>query len=199
MGEALFQPFRLVGGTALSLRLGHRMSIDIDMFTDTPYGSLDFRAIDEYLRKQYTYVANTSQGIVGMGLSYIVGNSAMDAVKLDLFYTDPYIHNYVVAENIRTATLEEIIAMKLDIIQRTGRKKDFWDIHALLEQYTVTDMIALHKLRYPYTHDEKLIVENFTNFSEADEDLDPVCLLQKYWELIKYEIAEAVSSRKDIT
>ncbi len=60
-----------------------------------------------------------------MGLSYIVGNSAMDAVKLDLFYTDPYIHNYVVAENIRTATLEEIIAMKLDIIQRTGRKKIF--------------------------------------------------------------------------
>ncbi|UZJ63260.1 nucleotidyl transferase AbiEii/AbiGii toxin family protein [Sphingobacterium sp. KU25419] len=33
------------------------------------------------------------------------------------------------------ATVEEIIAMKIDVVQRTGRKKDFWDIHALLSQY----------------------------------------------------------------
>ena len=32
--EPIFKPFRLVGGTALSLQLGHRMSVDIDLFTD---------------------------------------------------------------------------------------------------------------------------------------------------------------------
>ena len=37
-----FKPFRLVGGTSLSLRYGHRMSDDIDLFTDVEYGSLDF-------------------------------------------------------------------------------------------------------------------------------------------------------------
>ena len=37
-----FKPFRLVGGTSLSLRYGHRMSDDIDLFTDAEYGSLDF-------------------------------------------------------------------------------------------------------------------------------------------------------------
>jgi hypothetical protein len=41
--EEIFAPFRLVGGTNLSLRLGHRMSDDIDLFTDAEYGSLDFR------------------------------------------------------------------------------------------------------------------------------------------------------------
>ena len=35
-----FNPFRLVGGTSLSLRYGHRMSDDIDLFTDAEYGSL---------------------------------------------------------------------------------------------------------------------------------------------------------------
>jgi predicted nucleotidyltransferase component of viral defense system len=30
------------------------------------------------------------------------------------------------------ATVEEIIAMKLDVMQRGGRKKDFWDLHELL-------------------------------------------------------------------
>lgn len=42
MGEGLFAPFRLVGGTNLSLRFGHRKSDDIDLFTDAEYGSLDF-------------------------------------------------------------------------------------------------------------------------------------------------------------
>lgn len=37
-----FADFRLVGGTALSLHLGHRMSVDIDLFTDKEYGSIDF-------------------------------------------------------------------------------------------------------------------------------------------------------------
>jgi hypothetical protein len=34
--------FHLVGGTSLSLLLGHRKSIDIDLFTDAEYGTIDF-------------------------------------------------------------------------------------------------------------------------------------------------------------
>ncbi len=42
MESSGFESFRLVGGTALSLQLGHRLSIDIDLFSDGPYGSIDF-------------------------------------------------------------------------------------------------------------------------------------------------------------
>ena len=42
MHEKQFTPFRLVGGTSLSLQLGHRMSDDIDLFTDDPYDSFNF-------------------------------------------------------------------------------------------------------------------------------------------------------------
>ena len=48
MAEPLFNPFRLVGGTSLSLKRGHRISIDIDLFTDEEYKSIDFDQIDEY-------------------------------------------------------------------------------------------------------------------------------------------------------
>ena len=34
MREKAFDGFRLVGGTALALQLGHRISVDIDLFTD---------------------------------------------------------------------------------------------------------------------------------------------------------------------
>ena len=48
MAAEAFAAFRLVGGTALSLYRGHRMSIDIDLFTDAEYDSVDFEAIDTY-------------------------------------------------------------------------------------------------------------------------------------------------------
>lgn len=47
--------FRLIGGTALSLYRGHRMSIDIDLFTDAEYETVDFKAIDTYLRSNFFY------------------------------------------------------------------------------------------------------------------------------------------------
>ena len=44
------EPFRLVGGTALSLLIGHRMSVDIDLFTDAEYGTIDFKTSTKNLR-----------------------------------------------------------------------------------------------------------------------------------------------------
>jgi hypothetical protein len=34
------------------------------------------------------------------------------------------------------------------------------------------------------------LIENLTNFEQADEDFDPICLRQKYWELIKLDLSE---------
>lgn len=45
--------FRLVGGTALSLQIGHRISVDIDLFTDAPYGSIDFKEIDDFIENTF--------------------------------------------------------------------------------------------------------------------------------------------------
>ena len=50
MTDPVFNIFRLVGGTSLSLRLGHRISIDIDLFSDKQYGEIDFRSLQSHLR-----------------------------------------------------------------------------------------------------------------------------------------------------
>jgi Nucleotidyl transferase AbiEii toxin, Type IV TA system len=189
-----FEAFRLVGGTALSLYRGHRLSVDIDLFTDATYNSIDFKAIDRFLRATYTYVDTTDYAIIGMGKSYYVGENKGDCVKLDLYYTDAYIQELVLVDGIRLATLEEIIAMKIDVIWRIGRKKDFWDLHELMNDYTLNDMLSLHEKRYPWTHDEALIKANFSQFSNADEDFDPICLKGKYWEIIKLDMIDFVKN-----
>lgn len=198
MAEPLFDKFRLVGGTALSLHLGHRISVDIDLFTDADYGSIDFHKIDEYLRKVYYYVSPAKLAEpVAMGTSYIVGDTVEESFKLDIYYTtDPFIFPVVNKEEIRLASKEEIAAMKIDVVQRGGRKKDFWDLHALLDEYTITQMIGMHEKRYPYSHDKALIVSNFIDFTSADEDFDPVCLLGKQWETIKLDLLEVLDSAK---
>ena len=190
MAAREFDVFRLIGGTALSLYRGHRESADIDLFSDAPYDSINFAAIDTFLHNTYSYVDTTNVSIVGMGKSYFVGRSKNDCVKLDLFYTDRFIQEKVLIKGIRLATVDEIVAMKIDVISSGGRKKDFWDIHELKDEYSYERMIALHKQRYPYTHDENQIRKNFTDFKNADDDFDPICLEGKHWEIIKLDIID---------
>lgn len=194
MGASVFDSFRLVGGTALSLQCGHRKSVDIDLFTAATYGSIDFDAIDEFINAQYSYVDSGNSKIVGMGRSCFMGNSRDESIKLDMFYTDEYIQPPLIVDGIRLATIEEIIAMKVDVIGRGGRKKDFWDLHELMSKYSFAQMLALHERRYPYTHNEEEIRNNFTDFSKADEDFEPVCLRGKTWELVKLDMLDFVKS-----
>jgi hypothetical protein len=190
MAAKEFNSFRLVGGTALSLLRGHRESVDIDMFSDAPYDSIDFRSIYSYLSNTFSYVDTSDYKVVGLGSSYYIGISEEDCVKLDLFYTDKFIQDIIQIDGIRLATIEEILAMKIDVISRGGRKKDFWDIHELIDDYSIEEMFAFHKQRYPCNHDADQIRRNFTNFKNADDDFDPICLKGKYWGIIKLDIID---------
>jgi hypothetical protein len=195
MSCELFKQFRLVGGTALSLQIGHRVSVDIDLFTDATYDSINFNAIDNYLRETFPYVTDPAAGPVAMGRAYFIGASEVEAIKLDLYCTDLFIQPELIIENTRMATIEEIVAMKVDVVQRGGRKKDFWDLHELIEIYSPEQMIDLHYQRYPYSHDEATIRSNFVDFSNADDDFEPICLQGKHWELIKLEIIEHINNK----
>lgn len=192
MQAAAFDPFRLVGGTALSLYYGHRMSVDIDLFTDADYGTVDFEAIDLHLRNSYPYVDTNAYDVVGMGKSYYVGMSQQECIKLDLFYNDPFITPIHNTDGVRLASPAEITAMKLDVVQRTGRKKDFWDIDILKQHFTIGEMFRLHEKRYPYTHDRELLRNKFIDFSGADTDFDPICLMGKHWEVIKLDMIDFI-------
>ncbi|WP_198402039.1 nucleotidyl transferase AbiEii/AbiGii toxin family protein [Flavobacterium crassostreae] len=83
MQSDVFNDFRLVGGTALSLQIGHRESIDIDLFSDSEYGTLDFNAIENYLKANFEYV-DFSNTIPAIGKSYFIGENKDNTVTLDV-------------------------------------------------------------------------------------------------------------------
>lgn len=182
--------FRLVGGTSLSLQLGHRVSVDIDLFTDSEYGSINFLDILETLKNTFDFVDALKWSNDSMGNSCMIGNHASDVVKLDLYYTDPFAYPILTHEGIRLASLKEISTMKLDVIGRGGRKKDFWDVHKLLEKFSIEDMIEFYLSKYPYNHSDMELRAHLINFEAADHDFDPICLEQKYWQLIKLDFED---------
>jgi hypothetical protein len=198
MSAEVFDPFRLVGGTALSLQLGHRISVDIDLFSDAQYGSIDFTEIDRFIEENFIFRSHLSEENVAFGKSYIVGEDSNNTIKIDVFYSDAFIQAPLVIDSIRLATLEEIAAMKLDVIQRGGRKKDFWDIHELIPLVGIAKMLDLHQERYPFTHNRIKILENIVSFESSDDDFDPICLRGNYWELIKEDIEMALEQFKKV-
>lgn len=127
-----------------------------------------------------------------MGKSYLIGTDKKNVIKAAIYYSmDSFFQDAVLIDGVRMASIEEIIAMKVDIIQREGRKKDFWDLHELFEHYSIADIIELHQKRSEWKHEPLVIKKNFSKFSNADLDFDPICLKSKEWVFIKQDFENA--------
>ncbi|MDE5806536.1 MAG: nucleotidyl transferase AbiEii/AbiGii toxin family protein [Muribaculaceae bacterium] len=197
MSERLFMPFRLVGGTNLAIRYNHRVSTDIDLFTDAPYGSLRFNEFEKWMQERYPYFEpSDTSSKVGMGRTYFVGRNIEEAVKLDLIYEgDPFLFPAEEFQTFRMASLEEIGVMKLDAVFYGGRKKDFWDLHYILVDrgLSLAALIKLHEKRYPYQHERLRMIACLQDFTRADEEPDPICNLGKSWDMVKLDILDFVA------
>jgi Nucleotidyl transferase AbiEii toxin, Type IV TA system len=138
--DPLFKDFVLVGGTALSLQLGHRKSIDIDLFSNNAF---DAKAIGHYLDKQY-------KGDNTRALGNAVF-SVLDGVKVDIVaHQYPWIDAIKEIEGIRMVSPKEIGAMKLHAIVNSGRRlKDFVDMHFLLGQHPLEELTTAYAAKYP--------------------------------------------------
>lgn len=89
MSNKVFDDYYLVGGTALALQRGHRISIDIDVFTNTLYGEMKTDEIKKTLVDMFPYVENFERlDETMMVYSLFVGNNSDNCVKLDICYDD---------------------------------------------------------------------------------------------------------------
>jgi Nucleotidyl transferase AbiEii toxin, Type IV TA system len=175
--------FNLVGGTSLSLQIGHRISIDLDLFSN-----LDFDN------------STIIKAINPLGeLTVLVDNPPflqmrLDDVKLDfLKYPYPFIQNYLEIEGIRLVSIENIATMKLTAIARRGAKKDFFDLYFLLERYSLSQLLELLEQTLPNI-DPFHIVKSLTYFEDAEEELNPEMLIKVSWQTVKKTIEKKVES-----
>jgi len=132
----------LVGGTALSLLYGHRVSVDLDLFTN------NFTKREQILRGLKKHFENDFE-CEDESLSWAIF-CFINSVKVDIVsYPHPIISQPVEIDGIRMYHTDDIVAMKVNAILGRGRKKDFWDLAELCKQYSVANMIELYKKKFP--------------------------------------------------
>jgi hypothetical protein len=160
--------FYLVGGTTLALQLGHRNSIDIDLFS---VNSFDPASILNPLTKLFEIITT------------LVRNNTLlvkvNGIKVD-FITHPYpiIKPIITEENISMLSLEDICAMKFHAITNSGQRlKDFIDIYYLLEHFSIRQMLNFYHEKYPMMN-EIIPLRAITFFDDIDPNIDPPKLLK---------------------
>lgn len=180
------QSFSLVGGTALSLRYGHRTSVDLDLFYHEKFNhDLIVDALEKEFKTQFTYKKQHTQ----FGVFCFIENVKIDIVH----YPHLPITETETTENIRMYSSQDIAAMKIQAILGRGKQKDFWDLHELLKHYSLQQIISWHKQKFPNQMLAISIPYALTYFADADESETPVSFKKQTWEKVKKEISKTVA------
>ena len=82
--------------------------------------------------------------------------------------------------------------MKIQAILGRGKKKDFWDLHELLQHYSLQQIMDWHKQKYPSQMLAISIPHALTYFVDAEESETPVSFKKQTWEGIKKGIQKVV-------
>ena len=161
--EALLSTTRLVGGTSLSLQIGHRVSDDLDLFSVDP---LDGLQIQQLLIEKYAFRPSvvTPNALLGF----------VQGVKIDVIYHPfPWLEDPVFESGCKLASIADIAAMKMHAIINSGKRpKDFVDIAFLSVSYSYNDLKRLLLMRYP-SYDPIMADKAIIYFDDIDEALIP--------------------------
>lgn len=185
---------RLVGGTALALQLGHRISIDIDLFSD---GKNDYQKIQEELHEKFR-----NKFVKGRTINSPVSNGIavfLNDIKTDILdWKVKFIRPALIIERVRMAFKEDIIPMKFNTFLcppefARYEKKDYVDIATLMKEYSLEQMMNLYNEKYPRElMSSRLMIEGLQLAEMADKKVMPKMLNDKTWEATKIKIEESI-------
>lgn len=167
MADEKLADFFLVGGTALALQIGHRISIDLDLFSRSSFSE---DVLLSHLEKTYQFKLDFQANQTLKG--------SINNVNVDLItHSYPLVKPLVVMDNVRMTSIEDIAAMKLNAISGNGtRLKDFIDIASLSPKLTLADMVSAYTEKYD-SRNPAMVIKSLDyhadiNFNEPVQMLD---------------------------
>ena len=185
MRSSLASNFYLAGGTALSLQIGHRLSVDLDLFSATE----DIPSIRNIIEKELgSFQFNLADSSWG-NLVYLV-----NGVRVGFYgYGYALVSPLEEVENIRLASIEDIALMKFDALLVRASRKDFYDLYFICQQISLKKLSALSTKKYPSVRDfEVQVAKRLVFFDNAEEETNPVLLTETDWQTVKTFFIEQV-------
>jgi hypothetical protein len=152
--------FYMVGGTAVALYLGHRRSIDFDLFTQTQLNKSRIKAKLRYIPfNQITIFEDFDQ------LHLLINN-----VKLT-FFSYPYsvLHRINVGSSLTMPSLLSLAAMKAFALGRRAKWKDYVDLYFILyDYYTIKEICRESEKIFSGQFSEKLFRQQLAFHKDID-------------------------------
>ncbi len=178
MQSELGSQFYLAGGTALSLQIGHRLSVDLDFFSPTEDIPSTREVIEKTLNPFQIMLTDSSWG----NLVYIVNN-----VRVGFYgYGFPLIAPLIETENIRLASIEDVALMKFDALLGRASRKDFYDLYYICKYLSLRELLNKAPQKYPSVRDfEVQVVKRLVFFENAENETNPVLLNEIDWQSVK--------------
>ena len=177
------QDFYLVGGTALALYYGHRASVDLDLFTNA---DVDWDALNDEILTIGEWQSFHRRKRIYQGY--------LEGVKVDfVHYPYPPLNPINHFEGFRLISIEDIAAMKLSAVTGRGSKKDFFDIHLLLQHFTLAEMVVFFEKKFPQVGTFH-VIRSLTWFEDAEKDQDPDLFEEVSWHEVKIFITTTVNT-----
>jgi len=151
-----FEGFVLYGGTALALRLGHRVSVDFDLFSNQPFVPLE-------LKHQFQLPGEILQAEKNT-LTLLI-----DEVKVSFFGGLPFgcIKHPDHYQNCSIASLQDLAGCKLAALWQRVEPKDYQDIAALLRAgLTLPEMLGCGRALYGEQFPPMLVAKAVAYFDD---------------------------------
>jgi hypothetical protein len=180
-GHPALADFVLGGGTSLALRAGHRLSVDLDYFTEREFSPEE---LFEALGLERATILSVSRNSLTLDAG---------GVKIDLLrHAYSRLAPVEEVEGVSLISLPDLAAMKLNAIANRGSKKDFYDLAELLGSYALTEMLGFFSRKYPAT-DSFAVIRSLAWFDDAEAEPDPVMLTHRSWGDVKRLVLKAIS------
>jgi hypothetical protein len=157
--------FQLVGGTAIALQLGHRKSIDIDLFSNQ---KVDLRSLSRAIKNKFPEASDLN--ITEDNVSGII-----KGVRVDIYHdwAIPFRKSTVIEEGIRMTALEDLAAFKLSAIIGRREKKDYIDLFFLFKHLKAQNVLQDFKAYEPLLSAKSLLFA-LTEVDTAKENKSPM-------------------------
>lgn len=166
----------------MALQLGHRESYDLDLFS-----RVDFSTEEILFFLEGAFRAN----LVSKSRHILI--TMIEEVKVDcVFHPYTFKHALIIEDGIRLLHIEDIAAMKISAIAGRGRKRDFYDLYFLLDQFSLLELLDFYSEKYGESSVFHAL-RSLTYFEDAESDADPIIFKQVDWQTIKRRINRAVA------
>ena len=173
--EEEIEDFILVGGSALSYYLEHRLSEDIDLFTaqDVLDENRMYKLLKKLDDKKIKIIPRFSKFNIKNQLiqyDYVFDKTKVTFYAYGFDFISEKENSEILFDNLKIAKIKILMAMKTTVLNYRGKLRDYYDLYVLSKKFGLNKLIEETLKIQPLFYNEKLFLKQLTGLIDIKEN-----------------------------